>query len=168
MSPLVRGLRLVLAVLLAGCAPYSISGHVIDRSGQVSTLGQAVSLMPLRGQPVEQLRQDDRACEQWTRSTKGPNEPLPNAELRYAACVISRGYRADVAHPSDLAQIARGWHVSLSTERTLETALADWHACRMDKADIPAFNRAPFVDTTRARAALECLSGRGYRVELFD
>jgi hypothetical protein len=171
MIPLVRRLVLIvlLAVLLGGCAAYSISGRAIDRSGPVSSLAQAVSLTPLRGQSVEQTRQDDRECERWTRGTKGPNEPLPNAKLRYAACVIARGYQADVAHPSDLAQIAKGWHVSAgSSERPIATVLAEWQACRMDKADIPAFARAPFADTAHARAALACLAGRGYRVELFN
>lgn len=160
-------LTFTLAGLLSGCATYSISGRAIDRSGPVSSLAQAVGLTPRLGQSVEQITQDDRECEVWTRATKGPNEPLPNAELRYAACVIARGYQADVAHPSDLSQIARGWHVS-ATERPLVTLLAEWQACRMDKADIPAFARAPFVDTANARAALACLARAGYKVELYQ
>jgi hypothetical protein len=77
-------IALLLALVLAGCATSTSSG--------LSSLGREVDVQPLRGQSVELLKQDDAACESWTRSTKGPNEPLPAAELRYSACAMSRGY----------------------------------------------------------------------------
>jgi hypothetical protein len=69
----------LLVLLMAGCAT-GTSG----RSG-LSWLGREVTVTPMNGQSIEQLRQDDRECEAWTRQTKGPQEPVPAAELRYAA-----------------------------------------------------------------------------------
>ena len=82
---------LVLCLLLfplAGCATGTRDG--------LSSLSYEVQALPLRGQTPEQIKQDDIACEAWTRATKGKDEPLPSAELRYAACAIARGYQADV------------------------------------------------------------------------
>jgi hypothetical protein len=162
MSTMLKTVLILVAfgVALTGCAAGSVSG--------LSSLGREVNVTPLRGQAPEQIKQDDRECEAWTRATKGKDEPLPSAELRYAACAISRGYQADVPHPSDLTQIAKGYHVSSPTERTLETVLSDWRACRMDKTNINPMTRAPFVDTARARAALTCLQERGYKTELYQ
>jgi hypothetical protein len=152
---------MLVGLLLSGCATST------NEKG-LSSLGQEVDVTPLRGQSPEQIKQDDRECEAWTRATKGKDEPLPNAELRYAVCAVSRGYRADVTHPSDIVQIARGWHVSLSDERTLETVLTDWQACKMENTDINPMPRAPFVDAADARAAVACLQGRGYKTELYQ
>ncbi len=77
-------LALLTLAALAGCAA--------DGSTGLSSLGREVDVQPLRGQSVELLKQDDTACESWTRTTKGPSEPLPSAELRYSACAMSRGY----------------------------------------------------------------------------
>lgn len=154
-------LVMLVGLLVSGCATST------DEKG-LSSLGREVSVTPLSGQSPEQTKQDDRECEAWTRATKGKNEPLPNAELRYAACVIARGYQADVAHPSDVVQSARGWHISLSDERTLKTVLTDWQTCKMENTDINPMTRAPFVDAADARTAVACLQRRGYKAELYQ
>ena len=41
---------------------------------------------------MTRVRLDDGECERWTRATKGKDEPLPSADLRYAACAVARGY----------------------------------------------------------------------------
>lgn len=70
----------------------ALAGCTATSTVQLSSLGREVDVQPLRGQSIELLAQDDVGCESWARSTKGPNEPLPAAELRYSACAMSRGY----------------------------------------------------------------------------
>lgn len=149
-----------LVLALTGCATGSASG--------LSAHSREVNLTPMRGQGPEQLQQDDLGCEAWTRATKGKDEPLPSAELRYAACAISRGYQADViAQGGGLFGGTTGgtrYHVSSPTERTLENVLADWRACRMDKTSLNPWTAVPYSDAARGRNALTCLAGRGYAV----
>jgi hypothetical protein len=149
-----------LLALMAGCAASTSNG--------LSSLSREVKAVPLRGQSPEQIRQDDAECVTWTRATKGKDEPMPSAELRYAVCAVARGYQADV--------IAQGggafggttggtpYHVSSTVTRTLETVLADWRACRMGKTALNPWTAAPYSDAARGRNALACLAGRGYAV----
>src|SRR5712692_8219872 len=102
----------LLLFLLAGCATSGSTG--------LSSLSREVDLTPMRGQPEAQQLQDDRECVAWTRATKGKDEPLPNAELRYAVCAISRGYRADM----DYLPIAS------PSERALDVVVAEMRECR--------------------------------------
>jgi len=73
--------------------------------------------------------------------------------------VIARGYQADV----------EVWlaphHVSRPAPAPLETVLAEWRACRVDKTNINPWTAAPSVDVRRGEQALECLKQRGYPVE---
>ena len=141
--------RIALVVLLTGCA----SG-----TPGLSSLGREASVTPLQGQPVEQLRQDAGECERWTRATKGKDEPLPSADLRYAACVVARSYQVTVAYAT----------ISSPTARTLHTVLTEWRECRVDKMEMSAETYlVPFkayADGYKAQKAKECLSGRGYVV----
>ncbi|HJV57698.1 MAG TPA: hypothetical protein VJ971_17080 [Methylomirabilota bacterium] len=140
--------RIAFVVLLTGCA----SGPGL------SSLGREAKVTPLRGQPVEQIRQDDAECERWTRATKGQDEPLPSADLRYAACAVARGYRVTTAYVT----------ISSPTDRTLDTVLTEWRECRADKMELSADSYlVPFkgyADAYKGQKAVECLSGRGYVV----
>jgi hypothetical protein len=141
--------RIALVVLLTGCASGTPS---------LSSLGREANVTPLRGQPVEQLRQDDGECERWTRATKGKDEPLPSADLRYAACAVARGYRVTTAYVS----------ISSPTARTLDTVLTEWRECRADKMEMSAESYLVplkgYADAYKGQKAVECLSGRGYVV----
>jgi len=141
----------LILLALAGCATGGASG--------LSSLSREVKLTPTNGQSVDQARADDAECVTWTRATKGKDEPLPNAELRYAACVVARGYQAQVCC------VPAAYIVSSPTARTLDQVIADWRACRMDKTDVNPWTAVPFSDAARGRNALECLKGRGYSVE---
>ena len=140
--------RIAFVVLLTGCA----SGPVL------SSLGREANVTPLQGQPAELVRQDDGECERWTRATKGKDEPLPSADLRYAACAVARGYRVTTSFVS----------ISSATARTLQTVLSEWRECRVDKIEMsPESYFIPFkgyVDAYKGQKALECLSARGYVV----
>ena len=104
-------LSLLTLATLAGCAS--------DGSAGLSSLGREVDVQPLRGQSADLLKQDDTACESWTRITKGPSEPLPSAELRYSACAMSRGYSV------------KPWDHRISPPATpLRTSRAWWRTCR--------------------------------------
>lgn len=142
-------IRIALVVLLAGCAS-GVSG--------LSSLGREVKVTPLRGQPVEQLRQDDGECERWTRATKGKDEPLPSADLRYAACAVARGYRVTTANVT----------ISSPTARTLDTVLTEWRECRADKMELSVDSYlVPFkgyADAYKGQKAQECLTGQGYTI----
>jgi hypothetical protein len=141
--------RIALVFLLAGCA---------TGGPGLSSLGREANVTPLRGQSVEQLRQDDGECERWTRATKGTDEPLPSPDLRYAACAVSRGYRVTAGYAT----------IASPTDRTLDTVLAEWRECRADKIEMSAESYlVPFkgyADAYKGQKALECLSGRGYVV----
>ncbi len=146
----IRAFRgLMLLVLLAGCA----SGP----SG-LSSLGRDAQLTALRAQDEATMRLDDGECERWTRATKGKDEPLPSADLRYAACVVARGYSATVEYAT----------ISSPTDRSLETVLAELRACRADKIEMSAESYlVPFkgyADGFNRDRALECLTTRGYIV----
>jgi hypothetical protein len=141
--------RIVCVALLAGCA----SG-----APGVSSLGREVQVEPLRGQAAEQLRQDDAECERWTRATKGTAEPLPSADLRYAACAVARGYQVTMGYAT----------ISSPTGRTLDAVLAEWRECRADKIEMSAESYLVafkgLADGYRRDRALECLTARGYAV----
>ncbi len=141
--------RIAFVVLLTGCA----SG-----TAGLSSLGREANVTPLRGQPVEQIRQDDAECERWTRATKGQDEPLPSADLRYAACAVARGYQVTAAYVT----------ISSPAERTLDTVIAEWRECRAEKMELSADSYlVPFkgyADAYKGQKAQECLSGRGYVV----
>jgi hypothetical protein len=141
--------RIAFVFLLTGCA---------TGAPGLSSLGREANVTPLREQSVEQLRQDDAECEQWTRATKGKDEPLPSADLRYAACAVARGYRVTAAYAT----------ISSPTARTLDTVLAEWRECRADKMEMSAESYlVPFkgyADAYKGQKALECLSERGYVV----
>jgi hypothetical protein len=153
-----RALTLVLFVLvmagLAGCAA--------SPAVRLSSLGQEVDVHPLRGQSVEVLKQDDAACESWTRSTKGPNEPLPAAELRYSACALSRGYSV------------KPWDHRIGPPASapdLAGVVADLQGCGLkrglyDPAGLVLLG-AVEAGTTEARRAeaWTCLKQRGYAVD---
>lgn len=137
--------------LLAGCAPVTgIGGQ------RISSLGRGVKITSERGQDPTQLRVDDRECATWTRATKGQDEPLPAAELRYAACVIARGYQAQIAY----ARFAS------SDVRTLEAVVLDMQQCRMNHAIGEPKNfldrMVPFRESLLAERAVRCFSERGY------
>lgn len=136
-------------MLVAGCA----SG-----APGLSSLGREANVTPLRGQPVEQLRQDDGECERWTRMTKGKDEPLPSADLRYGACAVARGYQVTLGYVT----------IGSPTARTLDTVLTERRECRADKMEMSAESYlVPFkgyADAYKGQRALECLSGRGYVV----
>lgn len=110
-------------------------------------------MTPLRGQGAAQVQLDDRECERWTRATKGKDELLPAAELRYAACMIARGYQPDIG----AAQ------VSSPAERTLDVALPETRACRVDKV-VREFMDVPYADAYKGQRALECVTKQGYAV----
>ena len=141
-------------IALTGCATNAIPG--------LSSLGREVQVMPARGQTAEQLRLDDQACEQWTRSTKGSGEPLPAAELRYSACALSRGYSV------------RPWDDRIAAPASapdLASVVADWQACRVkrglyDPAGMVLLGMIEAGMTeSRRDQALECLKQRGYAVD---
>ncbi len=149
-------IALLLALALAGCAT-SPSG------GGLSSLGHEVDVQPLRGQSVELLKQDDVACESWTRSPKGPNEPLPAAELRYSACAMSRGYSV------------KPWDHRISPPGNpapdLASVVADLQACRIkaglhDAGSLVLLGgiEAGITESRRA-SAMTCLKERGYAVD---
>ena len=70
---------------LAGCAT--------SPAVPLSSLGHEVEVRPLRGQSVELLKQDDAACESWTRSTKAasPAPDLAGVVADLQACGLKRG-----------------------------------------------------------------------------
>jgi hypothetical protein len=148
-------LFLLAIAALAGCATGSSSG--------LSSLGREVDVQPLRGQSVELLKQDDAACESWTRSTKGPSEPLPSAELRYGACALSRGYSV------------KPWDHRISPPANpapdLAGVVADLQTCGLkrglyDPAGMVLFGMVEAGMTEARRAeARACLKQRGYTVD---
>jgi hypothetical protein len=144
-----KRMMMTATLLLVGCA-----------SGDpgLSSLGRDVHVTALQGQSVEQIRQDDVECERWTRATKGKDEPLPSADLRYAACVVARGYRATAGNAT----------ISSISLRTLDTVVTEWRECRADKIEMSAESYlVPFKgysDAYRGQKALECLTARGYTV----
>ncbi|HTI53350.1 MAG TPA: hypothetical protein VMC04_03910 [Verrucomicrobiae bacterium] len=146
------------AVLRAGLAALLLAGCAGEIPG-LSSLGRQGHLTPLRQQNEARARLDDGECERWTRATKGQSEPLPSADLRYGACAVARGYQVTVAYVT----------FSSPTERTLETVLGEWRECRADKIEMSAESYlVPFkglADGYDRDRALECLTGRGYRVQ---
>jgi hypothetical protein len=141
-------------LLLTGCATGMGTGP--------SSLARETNLTPMRQQTEAQQRIDDRECEVWTRATKGPNEPLPAAELRYGACVIARGYRAELI----------GSPTSTPVERPLNTVLEDMRACHIGRDDAWAnywwggFLGVAITKAYRTEKAVSCLVDRGYIVEV--
>ena len=104
------------------------------------------------------MRLDDGECERWTRATKGKDEPLPSADLRYAACAVARGYQVTMGYAT----------ISSQTARTLDTVLTEWRECRAEKVEMSAESYlVPFkgyADGYKRDRALECLTTRGYTV----
>ena len=138
-------------LVLTGCATGAGTG--------TSSLARETHPTPIRQQTEAQQRIDDRECEAWTRATKGPKEPLPNAELRYGACVIARGYRADLT----------GSQVSSPVERPLNTTLDDMRACRIGRYDTWVDWTGGFLGVAITKSILDhkavsCLAERGYIV----
>jgi hypothetical protein len=142
-------LLILTAMLLTGCA----SG-----TPGLLSLGRESHVTPLRGQDELRVRLDDGECEGWTRATKGKDEPLPSADLRYAACAVTRGYQVTVGYAT----------ISSPTVRTLDAVLAEWRECRADKIEMSAESYlVPFkgyADGYTRERALECLTIRGYTV----
>jgi hypothetical protein len=144
----------LLVVVMTGCATGGVPG--------LSSLGNEVNVTPARGQTAEQLRLDDQACEQWTRSTKGPSEPLPAAELRYSACALSRGYSV------------RPWSHRIAAADPapdLAGVVADWQACGMKRGLYDAGSLVLLggieagMTESRREQAIACLKQRGYAVD---
>ncbi|HKW90888.1 MAG TPA: hypothetical protein VJX92_03250 [Methylomirabilota bacterium] len=152
-----RSLTPVLFVLAiaASCTPTPSRG--------LSSLGVEVDVQPLRGQSVEVLKQDDQACESWARSTKGPNEPLPAAELRYGACALSRGYSF------------KPWDHRISPPANpapdLGNVVADLQACRIKAGLYDASSLVLVggieagITEARRTETWACLKQRGYAVD---
>jgi hypothetical protein len=138
---------LVGLVLATGCST--------NTGLKLSSLARDAKLTPIRQQSEAQQQLDDRACEQWTRATKGKDEPLPSSDLRYAACMIARGYQASVEY-SDL---------SSPSERSLDTVLREWRECRADKIELGVMAAPGYSDASRDRA-VTCLQKLGYTVTL--
>jgi hypothetical protein len=139
-------------LLLTGCATGAGTG--------TSSLARETHFTPMRRQSEAQQRIDDRECEAWTRATKGPKEPLPTAELRYGACMIARGYQADLT----------GSPVSSQVERPLNTTLDDMRACRVGRYDAWVDWTGGFLGVAITKAylnhqAVSCLAERGYVVK---
>ena len=74
-------MRNVPTLVLFVLASAALAGCTASPTVQLSSLGHEVDVQPLRGQSVELLKQDDAACESWTRSTKGPNEQIGRAHV---------------------------------------------------------------------------------------
>ena len=156
-------MRRVLTPLLFVLVTAGLAGCAASPAVPLSSLGHEVDVQPLRGQSVEQLKQDDAACESWTRSTKGPNEPLPSAELRYSACALSRGYSV------------KPWDHRISPPATsapdLPGVVADLQACGLkrglyDPAGLVLLGAVEATMTeVRRREAWACLTQHGYAVD---
>lgn len=139
-----------------------------QRNGpQLSSLAREVYPWPMNGQTAEQILTDDRACEQWTRATKGPNEPFPVADLRYAVCMLARGYEVGMAPanvgPPRLRVTAGRLHMA-----TLEDHVLILQKARADKL-VPGSFDIPFggEDYTRDKV-IALMRGVGYSVALTD
>jgi hypothetical protein len=133
-------------VLVAGCS---------SADPKLSSLARDAKLTPLRQQSAAQQQLDDQECEKWTRATKGKDEPLPSSDLRYAACMIARGYQASIEY-SDL---------SSPSARSLDTVLREWRECRADKIELGVMAAPGYSDGPRDRA-VTCLQKLGYAVTL--
>jgi hypothetical protein len=143
---------LALGLALAGCATStSMSG--------LSSLGRETHVTPMRGQDAERLRLDDAECVTWTRATKGEAEPFSGAEVRYAACVVARGYQAE------LCCLPQSHRLSSPIERPLATVVADWQRCRADKLSNDPMSPATISAVEKASRARECLAQYGYVVD---
>src|SRR5262249_18316667 len=102
-------------------------------------------------------------CESWARSTKGPNEPLPAAELRYSACALSRGYSV------------KPWNHRLSPPENpapdLASVVADLQSCNLkaglyDAGSLVLIGGIEAAMTeTRREKSIACLKDRGYAVD---
>lgn len=153
-------MRRVLTPVLLSLAIAAQAGCATSPSRGLSSLGDEVDVQPLHGQSVEQLKQDDAACESWTRSTKGANEPLPAAELRYSACALSRGYSV------------KPWDHRISPPGNpapdLAGVVADLQGCGLkrglyDPAGLVLLGAVEAGMTEARRAAVwACLKQRGY------
>lgn len=130
-----------------------VTGCTTSTGPRLSSLARDAKLTPMRQQSEAQQQVDDRECEAWTRATKGEDEPLPSADLRYASCTVARGYQAT----SDYATL------SSPTERSLDTVLREWRECRAEKIELGAMAAPGYDDICRERA-LKCLQQLGYAV----
>jgi hypothetical protein len=147
-------LVLIVTLALTGCA----SG---GNGPRLSSLGREAALTPLRGQAEAQMVTDDQECERWTRATKGKDEPMPSADLRYILCATSKGY-AGTLNSVMLGDVTIG-HVQA---RPLAVVLGEWRQCRADKIELDPMTAAPVVDVLARRKALTCLEGLGYTVQV--
>jgi hypothetical protein len=133
---------LTLTAMLAGCA----AGSTPD----LPSLRREVNVTPTRGVLEEQLTMDDRECAAWARATKGRNEPLPTAELRYSACMIPKGYRVDLSM----------MRISGPAERTQANVVGDMQRCELRKlVEAPTS-----LDPAVRKKALDCFTALGYTV----
>ena len=133
---------LTLTAMLAGCT----SGSTLD----LASLRREVNVTPTRGLLEEQVSTDDRECAAWARATKGQNEPLPTAELRYSACMIPKGYRVELS-------MAR---ISAPADRTQARVVGDMQRCELRRlVDV-----ATSLDPAVRKKALDCFTALGYTV----
>jgi len=146
----------LLLLTMSGCATGGVAG--------LSSLGREVNLTPARGQRVEQIRQDDAECVAWTRATKGTNEPLPDATLRYAACALARGYTVQ-PWGSTVLLVPGHEPVTAPETRTLEAVLADMRGCGAAQTIGYEITDTWGSPAERRVACLTCLEQRGYHVE---
>jgi hypothetical protein len=134
-----------LAALVTGCA----TGEALP----ALSLGREVNVTPTRGQVEDQVSSDDRECAAWARATKGQNEPLPTAELRYSACMIPKGYRVELS-------MAR---ISAPADRTQARVVGDMQRCELRRlVDV-----ATSLDPAVRKKALDCFTASGYTVADF-
>ena len=138
-------MSLTLTAMLAGCT----TGSTPD----LASLRREVNVTPTRGLLEEQVSTDDRECAAWARATKGQNEPLPTAELRYSACMIPKGYRVELS-------MAR---ISAPADRTQARVVGDMQRCELRRlVDV-----ATSLDPTVRKKALDCFTASGYTVADF-
>lgn len=144
---LIRVAAIVVAVgLLSGCAT--------STGPRLSSLGREVRITPARQQTEAQRLVDDRECETWTRANTGTDAPFPDKGLRYAACVVSRGYLAELFYVP----------VADPAGRSLDGVVSDWQACNLDAAHgTAAWGIGPAL--VGRHRFLSCLTKRGYAVE---
>ena len=135
-------MSLTLTTMLAGCT----TGSTPD----LASLRREVNVTPTRGLLEEQVSTDDRECAAWARATKGQNEPLPTAELRYSACMIPKGYRVELSMV----------RISGPAERTQANVVGDMQRCELRKlVEAPTA-----LDPGVRKRTLDCFTALGYTV----
>ena len=134
-------MSLILIAMLAGCA---------TGSADLPSLRREVNVTPTRGVLEQQVTTDDRECAAWARATKGRNEPLPTAKLRYSACMVPKGYRVELSM----------MRISGPAERTQANVVSDMQRCELRKlVETPTS-----LDAGVRKKALDCFTALGYTV----